>query len=72
MPCCAGKIDCCPHIKGFIEKKNCFAGIDIYKDRQANDYEKWGNTTDITREKDTEITKGRVRWKYRSGNEKDS
>ena len=21
VPCCAGKIDCCPHITGFIEKK---------------------------------------------------
>ena len=44
----------------------------IYNERQANDYEKWGNTTDITGEKDIEITKGRLRWKYRRGDEKDS
>jgi len=43
VPCCAEKIDCCPHITGFIKKKkNCFAGIDGYNEWPANDYEKWG------------------------------
>jgi hypothetical protein len=52
-----------------LQKKNRFAGIDAYSERQANDYEKWGNTTDKTREKDTEMTNGRLKWKYRGGNE---
>jgi len=73
VPCCAEKIDCCPHITGFIKKKKTvlLASMVTTNGRRTT-MKSGGNTKDITRQKNTEITKGRLRWKYRRGNEEDS